>query len=51
MIEHINKSYNIPLALNEPTIIYEDNIECIAQIIGGYMKGIKYIFYEFSLHL
>jgi hypothetical protein len=37
MIDHIQKSCGIG-AIESPTIIYEDNENCIAQIQTGYIK-------------
>jgi hypothetical protein len=37
MIDHIHKSYGIS-AIESPTIIYEDNTVCVAQIQMGYIK-------------
>jgi hypothetical protein len=41
MIDHIHKSCGIS-AIESPTIIYEDNVACVAQIQIGYIK-INYI--------
>jgi hypothetical protein len=45
MIDHIQKSCEIG-AIEPPTIIYEDNAACVAQIKIGYIKTNyrKYIF-------
>ena len=39
MIQHIRESYGLSSIKNNPTILYEDNVACIAQIKGGYIKG------------
>ena len=39
MIQHIRESCGLSSIKNNPTILYEDNAACIAQIKGGYIKG------------
>ena len=45
MIQHIGESCGLSSVKNNPTVLYEDNVACIAQIKGGYIKGdrTKYI--------
>ena len=39
MIQHIQESCGLSFIKGDPTILFEDNVACIAQIIGGYIKG------------
>ena len=39
MIQHIIKSCGLSSIKNNPTVLYEDNAACIAQIKGRYIKG------------
>ena len=39
IIQHIWETCGFSSIKNNPTIIYEDNVACIAQIKGGYIKG------------
>ena len=39
MIQHIQETYGLSSIKNNPTILYENNAACIAQIKGGYIKG------------
>ena len=39
MIQHIRESCGLSSIKNIPTVLYEDNATCIAQIKGGYIKG------------
>ena len=39
MIQHIKESCGLSSIKNNPTLLYEDNAACIAQIKGGYIKG------------
>ena len=39
MIHHIQESCGLSFVKNKPTILFEDNAACIAQIKGGYIKG------------
>ena len=39
MIQHIRESSGLSYIKNNPTVLYEDNAACIAQIKGGYIKG------------
>ena len=39
MIQHIRESCGLSSIKNNPTVLYEDNATCIAQIKGGYIKG------------
>ncbi|WJZ95457.1 hypothetical protein VitviT2T_014227 [Vitis vinifera] len=38
MIQDIRESYRLSSIKGDPTILFEDNVACIAQIIGGYIK-------------
>ena len=37
--QHILKLCGLPVQTKSPTILYEDNFACIAQLKGGYIKG------------
>ena len=39
MIHHIQESRGFSFVKDKPTILFEDNAACIAQIKGGYIKG------------
>src|SRR5215813_14178406 len=39
MIEHIRKTYNLSSIKDSPTILFEDNAACIAQLKEGFIKG------------
>ena len=39
MIQHIRETCGLSSIKNNPTILYEDNTTCIAQIKCGYIKG------------
>ncbi|RVW19230.1 Copia protein [Vitis vinifera] len=39
MIQHIRESCGLSSIKGDPTILFEDNAACIAQITGGYIKG------------
>ena len=39
MIHHIQESCGFSCVKDKPTILFEDNAACIAQIKGGYIKG------------
>ena len=39
IITHIHNSCYLTPVTNSPTIIYEDNAACVAQVRGGYIKG------------
>ena len=41
MIQHIRESCGLSSIKGDPTILFEDNVACIAQITGGYIKGDK----------
>ena len=45
MIQHIQESCGLPSIKDNSTTLFEDNVACIAQIKGGYIKGdrTKYI--------
>ena len=45
MIQHIQESCGLSFIKGDPTILFEDNVACIAQITEGYIKGdrIKHI--------
>ena len=38
VISHIQNSCQMTPVNNSPTVIYEDNASCIAQVRGGYIK-------------
>ena len=56
MIKHIQESCGLSSTEDTPTTLFEDNVACIAQITGGYIKSdrIKHIspkfFYTHELH-
>jgi hypothetical protein len=39
MIQHIQEECGLESVRENPTVIYEDNTACIAQIKEGYIKG------------
>ena len=39
LTQHIQKICDLPSPEKMPTILYEDNAACIAQLKGGYIKG------------
>jgi hypothetical protein len=39
MIQHIQEECGLDSVRENPTVIYEDNTACIAQIKKGYIKG------------
>ena len=39
MIQHIRESSGLSSIKNNPTVLYENNVACIEQIKGGYIKG------------
>ncbi|XP_073129132.1 secreted RxLR effector protein 161-like [Henckelia pumila] len=39
MTQHIQESCGLPTTKDSPTVIFEDNTACIAQLKGGYIKG------------
>ena len=39
MIQHIRESFGLSSIKNNPTVLYEDNAACIAQIKLGYIKS------------
>ena len=39
MIQHIQESYELPAIKYNLITLFEDNVACIAQIKGGYIKG------------
>ena len=41
VVSHITNSCGFEPVVNSPTIIYEDNAACVAQVRGGYIKGDK----------
>ena len=49
MIQHIQESCGLPSIKDNLTTLFEDNVACIAQIKGGYIKGdrTKHIFPKF----
>ena len=38
MIQHIRESFGLSSIKGDPTILFEDNVACIAQITRGYIK-------------
>jgi hypothetical protein len=51
VINHIQSSCGIE-QIGSPTIIYEDNVACVAQIQSGYVKLmlLNMLFLNFSTH-
>ena len=41
IIQHIKRKYGLSAIDNSPTILFEDNVACITQLRGGYIKGDK----------
>ena len=41
MIQHIQKSCGLSYIKGDPTILFEDNVTCVAQIKNGYIKWDK----------
>ena len=41
VISHIQSICQMTPINNSPTLIYEDNVACVAQVRGGYIKGDK----------
>ena len=41
VISHIHNSCQLTLVIDSLTIIYEDNVACVAQVRGGFIKGNK----------
>ena len=39
MIQHIQETCGLPSIRGNATMLHEDNVACIAQIKGGFMKG------------
>ena len=39
MIQYIQESCGLSSIKSDPTILFKDNVACIAQIIGGYIEG------------
>ena len=39
VIQHIRENCGLSSVKNSPSILYEDNVACITQIRGGYIKG------------
>ena len=46
VIQHIQSTCQLPPVTNSPTVIYEDNAACIAQIKGGTSKGTERSIYH-----
>ena len=38
-VQHICENCGLSSIIKSPTILYEDNVACITQIRGGYIKG------------
>ena len=49
MIQHIQETCGLPSIRDNATMLHEDNVACIAQIKGRFIKGdrTKYISYKF----
>ena len=41
IIQHIKRKCGLSFIDNSPTILFEDNVACITQLRGGYIKGDK----------
>ena len=41
VVQHILQNCGISSGKMNPTILYEDNVACISQLKGGYIKGDK----------
>ena len=41
MIQHIQETYELYSIRGNPTKLHEDNVACITQIKGGFIKGDK----------
>ena len=41
MIQHIQETCGLPSIRGNATVLHEDNVACIAQIKGGFIKGDK----------
>ncbi|KAL6339966.1 hypothetical protein AAG906_038801 [Vitis piasezkii] len=41
MIQHIQETCGLPSINGNATVLHEDNVACIAQIKGGFIKGDK----------
>ena len=39
MIQHVRSDCGMAEGINAPTVMYEDNAACIAQLKDGYIKG------------
>ena len=39
MIQHIQETCGLPSIRDNATMLHEDNVACIAQIKGGFIKG------------
>ena len=39
MIQYIKGACNLLRANDKPTLLHKDNVACVAQIRGGYIKG------------
>ena len=39
IVQHIRSTCGLSQATSIPTTIYEDNVACIAQLKGGFIKG------------
>ena len=37
--QHIQEMFGFPLQKEIPTILYEENVACVAQLMGGYIQG------------
>ncbi|KAL6340336.1 hypothetical protein AAG906_040773 [Vitis piasezkii] len=41
MIQHIQETCGLPSIIGNATVLHEDNVACVAQIKGGFIKGDK----------
>ena len=39
MIQHIQETCGLPSIIANATVLHEDNVACVAQIKGGFIKG------------
>ncbi|RVX19258.1 hypothetical protein CK203_008701 [Vitis vinifera] len=39
MIQHIQETCGLPSIIGNATVLHEDNVACVAQIKGGFIKG------------
>ena len=41
MIQHIQETCGLPSIIGNATVLHEDNVACVAQIKGGFIKSNK----------